>query len=162
MKKQGSRYGSPLRDVCRAKRVQEKHEKSAADVAYSPASAAGRLSGVYGTILPAYRSHLAGPDMRRQDKGRDALQTERPVRQWPVLPAWRIVYRAKDRGRQAAFRSQRKPAQTEAQNRRRKANPMRGQEILRSATGSIGRKKVIRRKQKKKEEDARTALSFLL
>ena len=69
--------------------------------------------------------------MRGQDQGRDALQTERPVRQWPVPPAWRIVHRAENRGRQAAVRCQRQTAQAEAQHRRRKADPMRGQEMLR-------------------------------
>lgn len=48
-----------------------------------------------------------------------------------VPPAWWPVHRAENRGRQAAVRCQRQMAQTEAQHRRRKADPMRGQEMLR-------------------------------
>lgn len=80
--------------------------------------------------------YLAGPDMRRQDQGRDALQEERPVRQWPVPPAWRALHRAENRRGQTALRCQREMSQTEAQNRRRKADPMRGQKMLRPIRAS--------------------------
>ena len=130
LQSKGEPNALPLRSVWEARQTRGKHERFAVHVAYSPAPAAGRLSDIYGGIIPAYRSHIAGADMRRQDQGRDALQTERPVRQWPVPPAWWPVHRAENKGRQAAVRCQRQTAQTEAQHRRRKADPMRGQEVL--------------------------------
>lgn len=68
-----------------------------------------------GTAAPA--PYLAGPDMRRQDQGRDALQEERPLQQWTVPPAWRALHRAKDRRGKAALRCQREMSQAEAQDR---------------------------------------------